>query len=119
MIKTALVLIFIIGAILVYLLLDGYWLIAWIGLWFAFVVTCKKLPMGDVLRLWSIVLTIIVVMLGGGIILARLFGEWAGGIWIVVCMVLLMILRKRIIHLSPVLQLAQMFEDIVNAKTKK
>lgn len=119
MTKIALPLIFVVGAILLYMLLDGYWLFAWIGLWLAFGFTCVKLPVNDALRLWGIVLTIFAMMLGGGIVLARIFGEWAGGIWIFFCIVLLMFLRKKIIRLVPILHLAQTFKDIVNEKTKK
>lgn len=118
-IKTILALTFVIGGILVYILLDGYWLFAWIGLWIAFGFTCVKLTIDDALRLWGIVLGIVAVMLGGGTILARLFGEWAGGIWVFSCIVLLMLLRKKIVGLIPILHLTKTFDDIVKEKSKK
>ncbi len=116
--KLFLSLVFIIGAILVYIFLDGYSLFAWIGFWAAFTFTCVKLTVDDALRLWGIVLGIVAVMLGGGTVLARLFGEWAGGIWVFSCIVLLMFLRKRIVRLIPILHLTKMFEDIVKEKSK-
>ena len=119
MIKAFLVLIFIIGAILIYILLDDYSLFAWIGLWLAFGFTCVKLTIDDALRLWGIVLGIVAVMLGGGTILARLFGEWAGGIWVFSSIVLLVLLRKKIVGLIPILHLTKTFDDIVKEKSKK
>ncbi len=119
MTKIALLLIFIVGAILLYTLLDGYSLFAWIGLWVAFAFTCVKLTIDDALRLWGIVLGIVAVMLGGGTILARLFGEWAGGIWVFSCIVLLMLLRKKIVGLIPISHLTKTFDDIVKEKSKK
>ena len=119
MIKTVLSLAFIIGGILTYIFLDGYFLFAWIGLWIAFTFTCVKLPLTDALRLWGVALSIVVMMLGGAVILARLVGEWAGGIWVFVCIVLLLFLRTKILRLIPILYLEKIFDDVVKGKSKK
>ncbi len=119
MIKTVLTMIFVIGGILILIFLNGYLLFAWIGLWGAFTFTCVKLTIDDALRLWGIVLGIAAIMLGGGTILARLLGEWAAGIWVFVCIILLLLLRARIIRLIPILHLTKFFDDIVKEKTKR
>lgn len=75
--------------------------------------------MNDALRLWGAALSISIVMLGGAVILARLVGEWAGGIWVFVCIVLLLLLRTKILRLIPILHLAQTFEEIVKEKRKE
>ena len=119
MLKVFLALVFIVGAILVFMFLDGYALFAWIGLWIAFAFTCKRLMIDDALRLWGVVLGIAAILLGGGIILARLCGEWAAGIWVVLCIILLLLLRARIIRLIPILHLIKIFDDIVKEKNKR
>ena len=119
MLKSFLALVFIVGAILICLFLHWYSLFAWIGLWIAFVFTCVKLKIDDALRLWGVVLGIAAIMLGGGTILARLCGEWAAGIWVFMCIVLLLLLRAKIIRLIPILHLTKIFDDIVKEQSKK
>jgi len=69
--KLAFGLILIVGGYFVYRLAGDYWL----GLCLAFALTCRKLHLGDALRLWGIVLAIVAIMLGGGLIIAR---QWGG-----------------------------------------
>jgi len=114
--KLAFGLILIVGGYFVYRLAGDYWL----GLCLAFALTCRKLHLGDALRLWGIVLAIVAIMLGGGLIIARQWGGGAAyGVWIVFCLILLMVLRNRIIRLIPILHLAQLFEEVVEEATEK
>jgi hypothetical protein len=96
-----------------------YWMIAFIGLWLASGFIFKKLHIGDALRLIGFVVFFMAMMLGGGVILARTWGETAAGVWIFICVVLLMIFQKRIVRMIPIFRIAQEFEDIVKEKSKQ
>ena len=112
-------LIVIVGGYLVYRIAGDYWVLGWLGLCLAFALTCRKLHLGDALRLWGIVLAIVAVMLGGGLIIARQWGGAAYGVWIVFCLILLMIFKNRIVRLIPIFYLAEIFEEVVKEATEK
>jgi hypothetical protein len=95
-----------------------YWMIAFIGLWLAFGFIFKKLPTGDALRLIGFVIFFMAIMLGGGVILARHWGETAAGVWIFICVVFLMVFQNRIKRMIPIFRIADAFEDVMNERSK-
>ena len=59
------------------------------------------------------------VMLGGGVLLANNWGEAAAGLWTVVCIVMLIVLRKRIVRLFPMLYLSGLFQEVLTEKIEE
>ena len=89
-------LITIIGGYIVYKTVDVYWMLGFWGVWFAFGMTLLKLHLKDALQLWGIVIGTMVVMMGGAVIIARQWSEFAAGVWIFICIILLMVFMKRL-----------------------
>jgi hypothetical protein len=73
--KVVFLLLLIGGAYASYRMRGVHWMIAFIGLCLAFGFLFKKLPTGSASRLVGFVILFVVVMLGGGVILAR---QWGG-----------------------------------------
>jgi hypothetical protein len=78
-----------------------------------------KLPTGDASRLVGFVILFVVVMLGGGVILARQWGKAAAGVWIFICLVFLMVFQNRIKRMIPIFRIADAFEEVVKDKSKQ
>jgi len=109
----------IVGAYIVYRIVDVYFMLTFIGFYIAFGITLLKLHLGDALRVWGFVFFFMIIMLGGAVILARNWNEFAAGVWIFICIILLMIYQKKIIRMIPIFHIAEMFEEIVKEKSKK
>lgn len=107
------------GAYLTYRMAEGYWVVGFIGLWLAIGLLFKRLPTGDALRLIGFVVLFMAIMLGGGIVLARRWGEAVAGVWMFVWIVLLAVFQKRIIRMIPVLRIAQEFEDVLKERSRQ
>jgi len=112
-------LILVAGGFLVYHIADVYLMLAFIGLWLAFGVTLLKLHLSDALRLWGFVIFYMAIMLGGGVILARKWSEFAAGVWIFICIILLFVFQNKIKRLIPMLYIAEKFEEIIKEKSKE
>ena len=112
-------LIFIVGGILVYQVADVYAMWAFIGLYLAFGITLLKLNLSDALRLWGFVIFYMVILLGGGAILAGKWGEFAAGVWIFIWIILLFVFQNKIKRLIPIFYIADEFEKIVREKSKE
>jgi hypothetical protein len=104
------------GGYAVYRNAEGYWVVAYVGLLLAFGFLFKKLHTGDAFRLVGFVVGFTVLMLGGGVIIARKWSEPAAGVWIGVCIVLLMIFQGKIKRMIPTFRIANEFEELVKAK---
>ena len=59
------------------------------------------------------------MMLGGAVILARQWSEFAAGAWIFIWIILLMVFQNKIKRLIPILYLAEKLEEIVRVKSKE
>ena len=94
-------------------------MLAFIGIFLAFGVTLIKLPLSDALRLWGFVIFFMVIMLGGAVILARQWSEFAAGVWIFIWLILLMVFQNKIKRLIPIFYIAEKFEEIVKEKYKQ
>ena len=94
----------------------GPWMLAWVALCVAFAITARLLTWSDALRLWAIVLGFLGTLIGGMVVLESRFGGFAAGVWLVVCLVLLMVLRRRLIRLVPMLHLATTFDEVVDKR---
>ncbi len=92
-------------------------MLAFIGFWLAVGVTLLKLHLSDALRLWGFVIFYMAIMLGGGVILARKWSEFAAGVWIFIWIILLMVFQNKIKRLIPILYIAEKFEEIVKEKS--
>lgn len=106
-------LIFIICGYLIATFADVYWMLAFIGLFMSFLLLTKKLPTSDALKLFTIVLSIVTLLLGGGVVIARNWGEFAAGIWVVFIILLYLIFLKKIKRLIPIFNVAEKFEQTV------
>ena len=107
------------GAYFVHQIADVYFMLAFIGVFLGIGITLVKLHFGDALRLWVFVFTFMFIMLGGAILLARHWYEFAAGVWIVICIILLFVFQNRIKKMIPIFYLAELFEEIVKEKSKK
>ena len=104
------------GGYAVYRSAEGYVVVAYVGVCLAFGFLFKKLHTGDALRLIGFVIGFMAIMLGGGVIIARNWSEAAAGVWIGVCIVLLMIFQGRIKRMIPTFRIANEFEELLKAK---
>lgn len=104
------------GGYAVYRTAEGYWVVAYVGVCLAFGFIFKKLHTGDALRLVGFVVSFMAIMLGGGVIIARNWNEPAAGVWIGVCIILLMVFQKRIKRMIPTFVIANEFEEVIKAK---
>ena len=107
------------GAYLTCRIIDVYFMLAFIGLFLAFGVTLIKLHLGDALRLWGFVFSFMIIMLGGATLVARYWSEFAAGVWIVTCIILLFVFQNRIKRMIPIFYIAEIFEEIVKEKSGK
>jgi hypothetical protein len=107
------------GAFLALKLVNVYLAIAWIGICFAYGIAARKLPRQEALKLIGLPILAVVIMLGGGTILARNWGVTFSFIWIIICIVLIIIFSKKIIKLFPTLQLAELFQEVVDEAMQK
>jgi hypothetical protein len=107
------------GAYFIHQIANVYCMLAFIGFFLAFGITLIKLHLSDALRLWAFVITFMVIMLGGAILLARHWSEFAAGVWIVICIILLFVFQNRIKKMIPIFYMAEMFEEIVKEKSGK
>ena len=107
------------GAYLIHQIFDVYFMWAFIGTFLGIGITLIKLHFGDALRLWGFIFTVMIVMLGGAILLARHWHEFAAGVWIVFCIILLFLFQNKIKRMIPIFYLAELFEEIVKEKTGK
>ena len=107
------------GAYLIHQIADVYFMWAFIGIFLGIGITLIKLHIGDALRLWGFVFTFMIIMLGGAILLARHWHEFAAGVWIVFCIILLFVFQNKIKRMIPIFYLAEMFEEIVKEKSGK
>jgi hypothetical protein len=107
------------GAYFIHQIANVYCMLAFIGLFLAFGITLIKLHLSDALRLWAFVITFMVIMLGGAILLARHWNEFAAGVWIVICIILLFVFQNWIKKMIPIFYIAEMFEEIVKEKSGK
>lgn len=107
------------GGYAVYRSAEGYCVVAYVGVCLAFGFIFKKLHTGDALRLVGFVISFMAIMLGGGVIIARIWSEAAAGVWIGVCIILLMVFQKRIKRMIPTFVIANEFEEVIKAKEIK
>jgi hypothetical protein len=94
----------------------GPWALAWCALCVAFAFTARKLTWSDAFRLWTIVLGSAGLLLGGMVVLESRFGGFAAGLWLVVCVVSFLLLRKRLLRAVPMLHLTQTFDEVVKGE---
>jgi hypothetical protein len=104
------------GGYAVYRSAEGYAVVAYVGVLLAFGFLFKKLHTGDALRLIGFVIGFMAVMLGGGVIIARNWSEAAAGVWIGVCIILLMVFQGKIKRMIPTFRIANEFEELIKAK---
>ena len=104
------------GGYAVYRSAEGYVVVAYVGVCLAIGYLFKKLHTGDALKLLGFVVGFMALMLGGGVIIARNWSEAAAGVWIGVCIVLLMILQGKIKRMITTFRIADEFEQVVKAK---
>lgn len=90
--------------------------LVWVALCVAFAFTARKLTWSDAFRLWFIVLAFFGVLIGGMVVLASRYGGFAAGLWLVICIVALLILRKRLVRAVPMLHLTQTFDEVVKGE---
>ena len=93
----------------------GPFLLAWIALCVAFAFTARKLTWSDAFRLWIIVLGFCALLIGGMIVLEARSGGFAAGVWLVICVTALLLLRKRLVRAVPILHLTKTFDEVVEA----
>ena len=115
----AYVIVLIAGGYLALRLGDVYWAIAWVGICIAYRIAARKLFKREALKLIFFAILSAVVMLGGGAILARIWGVAFAFFWIILCILLLILFRKRILNLFPTLKLAEQFQEVVNEAMEK
>ncbi len=96
-----------------------YFAIVWVGICIAYGIAAKKLFWREALKLVFLGIFSAVIMLGGGIILARTWGVAFAFIWIMICISLIIIFRKRILNFFPTLKLAEQFQEVVDNALKK
>jgi hypothetical protein len=94
----------------------GPWALAWLGLCLAFAFTARKLTWSDAFRIWIIVLGFLGLLIGGMVILEARFGGFAAGLWLVVCIAGLLLLRKRLVRAVPILHLTRTFDEVVKGE---
>lgn len=111
-------LITIITSYFVYRIMNVYWMFAILGLWLVFGFALLKLHFSDALKLWGIVLGFLVIMLGGAVMVARIWSEFVAGVWIVICIVLLVAFQKKLMRLLTVFRIAEQFEDSVKESSQ-
>jgi hypothetical protein len=107
------------GAYLAFKIISLYGAITWVGICIAYGIAARKLPRQEALRLIALPILAVVIMLGGGTILARSFGVAFAFIWIIICIALIIIFSKKIIMLFPTLQLAERFQEVVDETIQK
>jgi hypothetical protein len=107
------------GSIFISQVAEGYWVVGFIGLCLAFALIHSKVHTSDALRIFGFVIVWVLFMLGGGIIVARQWGEFAAGVWTVFSVVLLMLSMKLFKKLVPILNIAEKFDEIVKEKSEK
>jgi hypothetical protein len=107
------------GAYLAIRLGGVYWAIAWIGICIAYGIAARKLHWQEALKLTALPIIAVVIMLGGGIILARSYGVAFALIWVILCIVLIIVFSKKIIKLFPTLLMAERFQEVVDVALEK
>lgn len=112
-------LIAVIGSYFVYRSINVYWMLGFLGLWLAFGFTLLKLHFASAFQLWGVVLGSISIMLGGGVVIARQWSEFAAGVWIFICIILLMVFQKKLIRLVTIFRIADDFEKIVKQSERE
>jgi len=60
-----------------------------------------------------------VIMLGSAVVLARQWSEFAAGVWIFICMILLMVFQKKMMRMVTIFRIAEKFEEIVKENSEK
>jgi len=103
---------------------SGQWgggpvVLVWVALCVAFAVTAHKLTWPDALRLWALVLGFLAVLIGGMVVLESRFGGFAAGLWLAFCVVMLVILRRRLIRLVPMLHVATTFDEVFDQRPRE
>jgi len=104
------------GGYAVYRTGEGYMVVAYVALCLAFGFIFRKLHTSDAFRLVGFVVGFMAVMLGGGVIIARNWSEAAAGVWVGVCIVLLMVFQGKIKRMIPTFRIASEFDELVKAK---
>jgi hypothetical protein len=107
------------GSLIISQVTEGYWVVGFIGLCVAFAILHRKFHTLEAIKIFGFVIFSVLFILGGGIIIARQRGEFAAGVWMVFCIIMLMISMKWFKIFVPVFDLADKFDEIVKEKSKK
>ena len=88
--------VFAVGGYYCFQLIGGPGIVFILGLFFAFELMTALISLRFALKIFIFIAVFVGITLGGGTLCARIWGDSAFMVWVVICVVLLMIFQKRI-----------------------